>query len=135
MSESNDLSARWQLYLRIAAQIAVEIDSNAVYREELFPVVEFAMQADRWAGNVGEDGPDFTYQSIESDEPALLWFRRGSDGWKIGSSDGPSPVESCSVPLFAITGAVRDYYDRLRADVLSAFRRDINTLRGWMDPD
>ena len=86
IAESEDLSEPWQLLLRVDSRIGIDVDAKPVYEEDLFPVVEFAVQAKRWADQATDSGLEFTYRSMDSDEPALLWFKRVPDGWSIVSA-------------------------------------------------
>jgi hypothetical protein len=81
------LATRWDLLLGIVAEFSVLVDERHFYYEDEFPVVEFAARLSEWLARVGEatGKPDFAFESMESEEPCLVSFRRASDGWRLSS--------------------------------------------------
>jgi hypothetical protein len=73
----------WQILLHIVADFQVLVDSRVLYREQQFCVVDFAVALHRWVGE--EPKLDFIYESMESEEPGLVWVRASGSGWRVGS--------------------------------------------------
>jgi hypothetical protein len=69
--------------LRIVGDFSIRVDSRILYVESEFPFVEFATQLTKWLAAGGQQ--DFSYDSVESDDPGLVWFRRSGEQWKVGS--------------------------------------------------
>jgi len=65
----------WQLILRITADFRIRIGTSSFYSEVDFPIVEFAVETQKWL--VGRKG-SFVYSSMESDENPLLSFNLSS---------------------------------------------------------
>jgi hypothetical protein len=66
-------------------------DGHVTYEEVLVPIVELALALDDWLRDGVDQGVDFAYDSVESDVPDLLWCRRTSGGWLVGSPDQTAP--------------------------------------------
>jgi|SRR5712691_510371 len=67
--------------LRIVGDFSIRVDSRILYGESEFPFVEFATQLTKWLAAGGHQ--DFSYDSVESDDPGLVWFRRSGEQWKV----------------------------------------------------
>lgn len=78
------LESEVERLLRIVADVLLSVDGRALYSEGDVPVVELASQLSQWLVEGGTRG-DFSYESMESDTPGLIWIKRGTSGWRIGS--------------------------------------------------
>lgn len=119
----------WQVYLHIVADFEVNVDGCLLYAEQLFPVVEFVIEAQVWARGLPGKVTDFIFASMESEQEALIWIRSCDEAWRIGStmegtSSGPLQVTEA-------VGALNDLYHRLRADVAGTLHTDIEDLFAW----
>jgi hypothetical protein len=57
-----------------------------VYSEVQFPIVELRVALERWLKAREDSLDDFEFESMESDETGLVWFRRQPSGkWRVGS--------------------------------------------------
>jgi hypothetical protein len=120
----------WDVYLRLEASFAMEICSQVIYQEELFPVVEFATLSQIWLSEVDSDPRDFVYTSIESDVVGLVWLKRTTGGWRAGSAY-QSSESSVALNLWEVRSSLNDYYNSLRGAVKEQFGPDIAALREW----
>lgn len=71
--------------LRVVADLALSVDGRLLYSERDVPVVELASQLWKWLSE-GEARGDFSYKSMESDTPGLIWMSRTAGGWHVGSA-------------------------------------------------
>jgi hypothetical protein len=71
----------WNPLLRIVAVFTLASGSVTIYSEPDFPVVELAVQLARWVDRVRAGGVgDFSYVTLESDEPEWIGFHQVADG-------------------------------------------------------
>ncbi len=68
--------------LRLTADFELVIDETVLYRQPEFPIVELASQLHVWL--VCGATTAFQYESMDSDENPLIWFRPNSTGWIVG---------------------------------------------------
>jgi len=124
------LTEPWQAYLRVVGDFKIEVRADAIYTEEQFCLVEFAIQSQIWSRAAALEPQDFTYTSMEAEEPGLVWFRLEQGGWKIGSV---FQERDCSelFSLGEIVAALDDYYERIRRGVNERFHVDIAALFNW----
>lgn len=124
------LTEPWQVYLRVVGDFQIEVGGVALYKEEQFCLVEFAIQSQIWSRVLAREPQDFTYTSIEDERAGLVWFRLEQGGWKVGSVF--QERDSCEVfSLGEIVGALDDYYENLRRRVNEGFHVDIADLFAW----
>jgi hypothetical protein len=125
-----ELTEPWQAYLRVVGDFKIEVRGAPIYTEEQFCLVEFAIQSQIWSRAAALEPQDFTYTSMEAEEPGLVWFRLEKGGWKIGSV-----FQECDcselLRLGEIVGALDDYYKKLRRGVNERFHIDIAGLFDW----
>lgn len=115
--ESCGLPAPYDVVLGVEATLRLAAgDGRLVYEESLFPVVELALAIKDWLGTGIDVGRDFSFDSVESDEPGLLWCRVSGQGWRVGAIDQEFP----DVTVYS-SGVVREMF--------SAFVRDVD---GWL---
>lgn len=124
------LTEPWQAYLRVVGDFKIQVRTATIYREEQFCLVEFAIQSQIWSRAAALEPQDFTYTSIEAEEPGLVRFRLEQGGWKIASI---FQERDCSelFSLEEIVAALDDYYERLRRGVNERFHVDIAGLFNW----
>ena len=84
----------YDVLLGVTARLRLQSGGVLVYREELFPVAELALALEDWLSDGLSAGTDFVFDSVEHDEPGLVWCRSGAEGWRIGSihADEADPV-------------------------------------------
>jgi hypothetical protein len=76
----------FDLLLGVVATFEILVGDRVLHREEGLPIVELRGQLVRWAQGALANGEDFAYDSLESDEPGFVWFRRQPEGgWRVGS--------------------------------------------------
>jgi len=118
------------LYLHVVATFSVIVNHQVIYEMELFPVVEFAINSQRWSSEVGLTQEDFSYTSLEAEEEGLVWFKKQSDGWRVGSI-----LQQCectlALGLKEIQRSVDEYYVGLRGAIKQQFGLDIEDLFDW----
>ncbi|MGB6833660.1 MAG: hypothetical protein WCD34_02345 [Candidatus Acidiferrum sp.] len=124
------LTDPWQAYVRVVGDFKIEVRAAAIYTEEQFCLVEFAIQSQIWSRAAALEPQNFTYTSMEAEEPGLVWFRLEQGGWKIGSA---FQERECSelFSLGEIVGALDGYYERLRRCAKEMLHFDIAGLFGW----
>jgi hypothetical protein len=92
-------------------------DGHLVYEEVLVPVVELALALRDWLADGVDHGADFSYDSVECDEPGQLWCRRTADGWRVGSVDEAEP-DTTIHPTY---------------DVVQEFERFVRAVETWLE--
>lgn len=120
----------FHFYLNVTGDFAARVDDEVVYSEEMFTVVEFAIQTQRWQRGLFRRYRDFIFTSMEAEGP-LLWIKRPSAGGRgrvIGSVDCR---ESKVVPPKSIKLALDTYHRKLREDVEAKWNYDIDLLFQW----
>lgn len=79
------LRDKFDLLLGVFATLEIWVCGLLLYREEMFPIVELRVALERWLAADLPARRDFEFQSMESAEEALVWFRSVGDAWRIGS--------------------------------------------------
>lgn len=125
--EVSSLREPVDVYLHTVATFSVEVLRELIYREDLFPVVEFGIKSQRWLSEVSLTEENFIFTSLDAEEQGLVWFRREQSGWKIGSVF-QSRQSKGALPLKDIRQALNEYYTTLRTAVRDSFDFDINDL-------
>ena len=70
------------LILGVEATIELTVNGRTIFTEPGFPIVELRLALTRWRPASG----DFEFESVESDEDGMVWFRKQRSGtWKAGS--------------------------------------------------
>jgi hypothetical protein len=72
--------------LGVVADFQITVDDSIIYREVEFPVIELAYRIHRWLLCSNPSDRDLEYESMESAENPLIWFRQENDHWVIGAA-------------------------------------------------
>lgn len=88
--------------------LEVSIDGRLLYREIAFPFVELGVALRSWLLGAFRANDDFEFQSMDSDAAGLVWFRRVSGGWRIGSIHQEFP-ELRTISSTEVEDAVQHY--------------------------
>jgi len=84
--ERSSPSDKYDLLLGVVATFVASVDGRTLYMEEGLPIVELQDQLARWSVDGIAGSEDFAYDSLEAEEPGLLWFRHDVEGgWRVGS--------------------------------------------------
>ena len=103
------------LLLGVEATLTLAVNSEVVYVEPMFTIVDLRLALEEWLGT--DPKPDFDFISMESDERGLIWFHQQKSGsWCAGSvfQDHALPEET---PL---------------AEVVSECRRFVDSVDSWV---
>ncbi len=116
--------------LGVVADFQITVDDSIVYHDVEFPVIELAYQMHRWLLCDVANAHDLEYESMESEESPLIWFRRDADRWVIGAAhqlraSGPVRLQDVEV-------AARHFIATLDEAVRTAFA--LNLLPLLLDP-
>jgi len=118
----------YDVLLGAVARVRLECGGVVVYREELFPIAELALALEDWlrAGLPASTG--FTFDSVEHDEPGLIWCRSEEEGWRLGSihADAADPIVHSSEE---VAEAFDGFVETVRSWVRSTTGRDLDALR------
>jgi hypothetical protein len=127
--DGNALDTDWDVVLRVVADFSIVIPSAYIplYREEEFCVVEFAMQITQWLASVRDRPVDFSYNSMESDEPGLVSIHKHEHGWNVTASH-QDYVEDRLFSIEEIETAVGTFVGCLKKEVSDRFQCDISRL-------
>jgi hypothetical protein len=118
--ERDDPKDRFDLLLGVCAELTVRVDNRVLYEEPDFPVVELALQLAGWSRTGLQDHTDFEFESMESDEPGLIWFRAADNGYRIGSlyQDFPAmTIWDCDRVRQVVEGFVTELQRRCREEL------------------
>lgn len=69
----------------VVTDFEIDVDGECLFSETSFPVIELAGALLRWKSVSGEGRCDFEFESMDFEEPGLMWIRREGDGWRVGS--------------------------------------------------
>jgi hypothetical protein len=127
--DGDALKTDWDLLLRIVADFSIVIPPALLplYQEEEFCVVEFAMQITQWLARVHRDPADFSYDSMEADEPGLVSIRKEQPRWRLAALH-QDYVEDRLFSIEEIESAVAAFVIRLKTEVRERFGHDISHL-------
>ena len=88
------------------------------FSETQFPVVELALQLERWLGHVAEVPSEFVYTSLESEIPGIIRISSGQQGWHFSSAFSEF-ADGTSFTLEQVVAATEAYLKAV-GDVLFA---------------
>jgi hypothetical protein len=109
---------KFDLLLGVVATFEIMVGERILYHEEEFPIVELRVQLVRWIDDGFISGVDFTLDSMESDEPGMVWFRKDAEGgWRAGSLF----QEYIEVAVWS------------NSDVLNSVTRFVTEVDDWVD--
>ena len=117
----------WQRLLRIVADFTITRDGHEIFKEMEFPIVELAYHLQRWLNASAREHLPFNYESMESAEPALLWFRPVGGDWSVGYSDG---LLLSGLELRELERAVAGFVDRVLEEVPRQVGVDVKRRSG-----
>lgn len=122
------LRDRYDLLLGVEATIILGVGDRTVFTEPDFPIVELRDALAQWLASNPKD--DFEFESMESDEVGLVWFRQQPSGhWRAGSvlQDDLAPEE---LPLEDVTGECRRFIGSVDMWVRDHLNVDIEDVLG-----
>jgi hypothetical protein len=121
------------VYLRIVSDFSVSVDGERIYDEQLFTIVEFAVESQAWLRRRWMRRA-FVFTSMEAEEP-LLWIRPNNwivpygTNWTVGSDI--TGQQSPGIDFEEIKAALNNLHEGLSLQVKSRFNHDIETLFDW----
>jgi hypothetical protein len=115
-----ELDEDWKVLLGIIGEFSLWVRGELVYWDGDFCLVEFAEQVRRWMDSE-EPRAEFSYDSIESDQPGLIWFRKFGDRWIVGSIHQRSEALQ-SFHFKELEAAFEAYVERLLTSFPTALR-------------
>lgn len=75
----------WQVFVHIESDFSLRIGERTLYQEIHFNVAEFALSVSQWLKKSKLTRRDYIFESMDTDEVGLLWFKRDGSKWQIGS--------------------------------------------------
>jgi hypothetical protein len=122
------LRYREDLLMGVCADLEIVIDGRVLLREQDFPIVELRTALAAWLREGLMNGTDFVHESVEHDEPGLVWIRRSPDGpgWRIGSI-WQEQVENRTWSDTEIHAAVRNFVETVDQWVAAEFGVDVDS--------
>lgn len=115
-----------ELYLGVNGEIKLYENQHVLYSEVEFPLVEFAVKIQNWL-YLNNPNLDFSYDSIESEDEGLIWFRLEPAGWRLGSVH----QEECSAKAYTfpqISEACEKFIQCLTNELQTKFGIDITHM-------
>jgi hypothetical protein len=125
--ERSDPTDRFDLLLGVCADLVLQTEGRTLYSEPDFPVIELAAQLIGWCHRGLENGDDFEFTSMESDETGLVWFRRTGAGYRVGSLYQEFPAMSVHDPA-AVRAATARLVAQLRERTKDELGIDIDPV-------
>jgi hypothetical protein len=102
------------LLVGVVASFSIKVGTRVLFSEGDFPIVELRVQLAQWHGGGSLAGKNFELDSLESDEPGIVWIRRSKGGgWRVGS-------------IWQEYAESRDWTDDELATCLAAFAKDVD---------
>ena len=124
-STVTDPSAEWQRLLGVTGDFAIDIGGRLFYKEEDFPVVEFAHQAQRWLEN---PSVKFCYNSMESEVEPLIECKEVDDAALAIYSPHQAENFNSTVRKEAIIEELKSFVGELRDRVRSELGLDLKQV-------
>jgi hypothetical protein len=81
----------YDLLLGVVATFEIRVDGRLLFSEVLFPIVELCVAMKRWSAAAMASSEAFEFESMDSDEVGLVWFRPEGDGWRVGTLNQEYP--------------------------------------------
>jgi hypothetical protein len=113
------LQSRRQKLLNVVADFQLVVDHRVLWSEAHFPIVEIASQLHAWLARSPDCRGSFSYDSVESEVPALLRFELDAAGWSVASAHQVGPSQA-RFSMAELQEAGRDFIERVRTTVRQA---------------
>jgi hypothetical protein len=110
-SERGVASELWQAELWLQAHFSVEVAEGILLSEPYWCVVELALSLAAWLPAATENGPAYSYKSMEAEEELLRFSPVAPGKWVIGS-DWTTVENSTPCSFAALQGACRRYFEQ-----------------------
>jgi len=124
----------WEVYLGIVGTFKVVSADKIIFSEQMFTVLELAVEMRLWQEYDKRLNVDFIYRSMETDEIGLVWVKRqADDGWVVGSTQ--NPVRSGVLTDVELDRAILSFYSGLRRAVRREFDINIDETLAWRRED
>ncbi|MHB8289712.1 MAG: DUF7878 domain-containing protein [Acidimicrobiales bacterium] len=123
------LRTRYDLLLGIIATFEIQVGDRLLYSEVMFPIVELCVALKRWMAEAMTIREPFEFQSMESEEPGLVWIRPQDGGWRIGAVD-QEYLEMATWSDDQIVAVAGKYIDDVRGWLLDALGVDLERVLG-----
>jgi hypothetical protein len=127
--DGNQPSYSWQVVHRFVGNFMISVDGQVLYSEVEFCLVEFAVQVLQWLQRAKATDQDFSYSSVESERPGLVWIVERNGKWQIGSICQEYSEEGLFT-LDEISAAVEAYVNKLKGELVREFGIDADELMG-----
>jgi hypothetical protein len=119
---------RFDLLLGVNATINFAVNGRPLFSEDEFPIVELRHALGTWSPSA--EGPDFEFESLESEDRPFIWIRRRTSGtWVVGSTLLGLP-DSDEIRSSEIASAARGYVDDVDKWVQTNLRVDVTNILG-----
>ena len=135
VSDRATLLDPWEVYLGVVGNFAVISNHGTVLSEQMFTVVELAIELLLWAQYDKERWIDFIFRSMETEEIGLLSIRAQNKNCGMWIVTSTTTIESCHVADLEMVSAILDFYNRLKAAVLDSFSINIDRVLEWRRAD
>ena len=106
--------------LNVVADFKLVVGQRIIFSEANFPIIELAIQLDRWLGSVTESHTEFVYTSLESGIIGIIRVAPGVEGWHVGSVFAEF-ADSTPFPLEEVVTAARSYITAVEEAVLAEY--------------
>jgi hypothetical protein len=120
-------SYSWQAVHRFVGNFTISVAEQVLYSEVEFCLVEFAVQVLQWLQRARAANHDFSYSSVESEHPGLVWIVERNGKWQIGSTYQEYSEEGLFT-LDEISAAVEAYVNKLKSELFREFGIDADEL-------
>lgn len=116
------------LLLEVVGRVRLFSGAGIVFRDEAFPIAEFALQLADWCEDAALRGEPFSFETAASAIPGLVRIIKGYEGWRLCSiQEELSP--GITHPLGDFVFAARDYIERVEVAVQERLQMSIYGFR------
>lgn len=122
-TDSNSLERIWEKLLNIVCDFEIRVAGCCIYKEEDFPVVEFASQVNEWVAD--RDG-GFKYISMEAEDPLIVF-----DEWGRGNLRIISACEDTSDVILDrqdVIFSVKIFIEKLKSEIQDKLGVDVDGI-------
>ncbi len=102
------LETDWQRIVNIAADFQLVVGNRVLVSEAHFPIVELALQLERWLECLADAPHEFVYPSLESQIPSLIRISPGVEGWHVSTALADF-ADGTALTLDDIVAAAQNY--------------------------
>jgi hypothetical protein len=116
----------YDLLLGVEATFSLAVNSEIIYVEPMFTIVELRLALEKWLAT--DPKPGFDLISMESDERGLIWFHQQKSGLWCAGSVFQDHAETGETPLSELVSECQRFVDSVDSWVREELQLEVRDV-------